>query len=158
MFRVGIGYDIHPLVEGRPLILGGVHVPSERGLKGHSDGDALYHAVADALLGALALGDLGKFFPDTDPRWKDADSGEILAAVVARVRGKHYRPVQVDTNIIAQRPRLAPFIDQFRGNLADRLGIPLDCVSVKARTNEKLDAIGQGAAIAVQAIVMVSAT
>lgn len=155
--RMGLGYDIHRLVEDRPLILGGVTIPFELGLLGHSDADALFHAVADALLGALALGDLGRHFPDTDPAWEGADSARILARVVAMVAERGYRPAQVDANIIAQRPRLAPHIDDMRRNLARLLGLAMDDVSVKARTAEKLDAIGRCEGIAVQALVVVEA-
>jgi 2-C-methyl-D-erythritol 2,4-cyclodiphosphate synthase len=154
--RIGIGYDIHRLVEGRPLILGGIKIPADRGLLGHSDGDALLHAIADALLGACALGDIGKHFPDTCPTYKDAESAQLLAKVAELVQSKGYRTHNVDANIVAQAPKLAPHIDAMRDRIAEILGLPLDAVSVKARTNEGLDAVGEGQAIAVQAVVTVS--
>jgi 2-C-methyl-D-erythritol 2,4-cyclodiphosphate synthase len=155
-FRVGIGYDIHRLVPGRRLVLGGVHVPADVGLLGHSDADALCHAVADALLGALALGDIGRHFPDTDPRFMDADSTEILACVVEMIRDRGFVPHQMDANIIAEKPRLAPYIESMREALAARLGVPVDRVSVKARTAEGLGPVGAGEAVAVQTVVLVA--
>lgn len=153
--RVGIGYDIHRLVEGRPLILGGVEIPFDRGLAGHSDGDALLHAVADALLGAAALGEIGQHFPDTDPVFKGADSRKLLARAVEVLSLRGFRPVNVDANIIAERPRMAPHLEAMKAAIAPILGIPTDAVSVKARTNEGLDAAGRGEAIAAQAVVLV---
>jgi 2-C-methyl-D-erythritol 2,4-cyclodiphosphate synthase len=153
-FRIGIGFDIHALVEGRPLILGGVRIPFEKGLKGHSDGDALMHAIADALLGACALGDIGKHFPDTDPVFKNADSGKLLGSVLDLISDKGYEPVNIDANVIAQKPKLLPHIDTMRERIATVLRIPFDNVSVKARTAEGMDAVGRGEAIAVQAIVL----
>jgi 2-C-methyl-D-erythritol 2,4-cyclodiphosphate synthase len=153
--RTGIGYDIHALVEGRPLMLGGVEIPFEKGLKGHSDGDALLHAVSDALLGACALGDIGKHFPDTDPTYKGADSAGLLSRVVELLAKEGFAPVNVDANIIAQRPKLAPHIEAMRAMLAALLCLPLDRVSIKARTNEGLDAVGRGEAIVTQAVVLV---
>jgi 2-C-methyl-D-erythritol 2,4-cyclodiphosphate synthase len=150
--RVGTGYDIHPLEEGRPLILGGIRIPSTRGLKGHSDADALCHAVSDALLGAAALGDIGEHFPDTDVRFKNADSLKLLAEVGAKIRAKGYSIVNVDATVIAEAPKLAPFKRQMEDNLANTLGIPSADVSVKAKTNEGFDAAGRGEAIAVFAV------
>ncbi len=153
-FRVGIGYDIHGLVSGRPLVLGGVTLPFDKGLKGHSDGDALLHAIADAILGACALGDIGRHFPDTDPAFKGADSAKLLSCVATLVAEKGWRTVNVDANVIAQQPKLAPHIEAMRVRIAQILSLPIDSVSVKARTNEQMDAVGEGRAIAVQAVVL----
>lgn len=152
--RIGIGYDIHALVEGRPLVLGGVEIPFAKGLKGHSDGDALLHAIADAMLGACALGDIGRHFPDTDPKFKDADSAKLLAQVAKAVADEGFKPANVDANVIAQEPRLSTHIDAMRKRISEVLDIPLAEVSVKARTNECMDAVGKGEAIAVQAAVL----
>lgn len=153
--RVGIGYDIHGLIEGRPLMLGGVKVSYERGLKGHSDGDALLHAVGDAMLGAAALGDIGMCFPDTDPKYKDADSKALLKTVCDMVLEAGWRPVNIDVNVIAEKPKLAPHLNEMRKSLAGIVSLPFESVSIKARTNEGLDAVGRGEAIAVQAVVLV---
>ncbi|MFA4873802.1 MAG: 2-C-methyl-D-erythritol 2,4-cyclodiphosphate synthase [bacterium] len=155
--RIGIGYDIHSLVEGKQLILGGIVIPFDRGLLGHSDGDALLHAIADALLGACALGDIGRHFPDTDPAHEGADSAVLLERVVTLIKDKGFRPTNVDANVIAQKPRLAPHMDAMREKISEILSLPLDAVSVKARTNEGLDAVGEGNAIAAQAVVLVEA-
>jgi len=152
--RIGIGYDIHRLEEGRKLILGGIHLPFERGLKGHSDGDALLHAISDAMLGALSLGDIGKHFPDTDDRFKGADSADLLSRVMNLIEKRDYSVVNVDSNIIAERPKLADHIDDMRERISDILKISMDDVSIKARTNEGLDAVGRGEAIATQAVVI----
>ena len=152
--RIGIGYDIHRLVEGRPLRLGGVDVPSAFGLLGHSDGDALLHAICDALLGAAGLGDIGEHFPDSDPAYGDADSAELLAACVAKVRAAGFKPVNLDANVLAERPRLARYKAAMRQRVADLLGIAPARVSIKARTHEGLDAVGRGDAIAAQAVVL----
>ena len=154
--RVGTGYDIHALEEGRPLILGGVHIPSPRGLKGHSDADALCHAVSDALLGAAAMGDIGEHFPDTDARYQDADSLKLLGEVGAKIRAKGYSIVNVDATIVAESPKLTPYKRRMAENLADALRIPVSDVSVKAKTNEGFDAAGRGEAIAVSAAVCLS--
>lgn len=154
MQRIGIGYDIHKLVEGRKLVLGGVHIPFEKGLLGHSDGDALLHAIADAMLGAMAHGDIGQHFPDTDPKYKDYDSAKILEATSKMVADAGYRVVNIDANIILQQPKLASHIKKMRERVAGILGVDLGHVSFKARSNEGLDSIGKGEAIAVQAIVM----
>lgn len=150
--RIGFGYDVHRLVEGRPLVLGGVHIPFERGLLGHSDADVLLHAVADALLGAAALGDLGALFPDTDPTWKDADSAELLGEVIRRVADKGFSLVNVDATVVAERPKLRGHIDAIRERMADILGLALDAVSVKATTQEQMDTIGAGDGMAAYAV------
>jgi len=156
MQRIGIGYDIHKLVEGRKLMLGGVEIPFEKGLLGHSDGDALLHAIADAMLGAMAHGDIGRHFPDTDPKYKGYDSAKILESVSKMVSDAGYRIVNVDANVILQQPKLAPHIKKMRERVAGILGVDLNHVSLKARSNEGLDSIGKGEAIAVQAIVSLS--
>ena len=156
MFRIGIGYDTHRLVAGRPLILGGVRVESERGAEGHSDADALTHAIADAILGATCEGDLGAHFSDDDPQWKDADSLQLLARVcwLARERGFHL--VNADATISLERPKLRDHIAAMRESLARTLDSDKDCVSVKAKTGEGLDAVGRGEAVTVQAVVLLS--
>jgi|ERR687884_2383979 2-C-methyl-D-erythritol 2,4-cyclodiphosphate synthase len=154
MFRVGIGHDTHRLAEGRPLVLGGVRVESDRGGVGHSDADALTHSLTDAVLGALCEGDIGVHFPDTDPRWKDADSLQLLARVVWLASQRGFHVVNADATVLLERPRLRPYIQEMRRNLADVLGVELDCVSVKAKTGEGLDAVGAGAAVVAQAVVL----
>jgi len=154
-YRIGAGYDIHRLVEGRRLILGGVEVPFGKGLKGHSDGDALLHAISDAMLGSLALGDIGKHFPDTDPKFKDADSKVLLSEVHKKITDKGWKLINVDSNIIAQNPKMAPHIETMRKNISEILSLSVDCISVKARTNEGVDSLGRGEAIATQAVVLV---
>ncbi len=154
--RAGIGYDIHRLVPGRRLILGGVVVPCELGLLGHSDGDALAHATIDALLGACGLPDIGWQFPPGDPRFRDADSLGLLREAVRRCAAAGWKPANVDATVVCERPRLAPFIREMQWRLAEALGIAPDQVSVKAKTNEGLDAIGRGEAIAAQAIMLVT--
>ena len=155
MFRVGIGNDSHKLVDGRPLMLGGVHVPCDQGGEGHSDADALLHAIADAILGALCEGDLGMHFPDSDAQWKDANSLQLLARVVwlAHERGLHV--VNVDSTIMLERPQLRPYVFAMRENIAEALGVELSSVSVKAKTGEGLDAVGQGLAVSAQAVVLI---
>lgn len=153
-FRIGIGYDIHRLKEGRNLILGGVKIPYEKGLLGHSDADVLAHAIIDSMLGALALPDIGTLFPDTDPKYKDADSCELLRQVYSMIKEKGYRINNLDTNIIAQAPKLMPYIPQIKQNLAKVLDIDIEDVSVKAKTKEKLDSVGEGLAIEAQSVVM----
>ncbi|AXE30869.1 2-C-methyl-D-erythritol 2,4-cyclodiphosphate synthase [Chromobacterium phragmitis] len=152
MFRIGQGYDVHQLVEGRPLILGGVDVPHDKGLLGHSDADALLHAITDALLGAAALGDIGRHFPDTAAEFKGADSRALLREAAARVRAAGWRPVNVDSTLIAQRPKLAPHIDAMRANIAADLGLDVGAVNVKGKTNEKLGYLGRCEAIEAQAV------
>ena len=142
--RIGHGYDVHRLVEGRPLILGGVHIPYEKGLLGHSDADVLLHAVSDALLGAAGLGDIGKHFPDTDPQYKGADSMELLRVVVSRVKEKGYLVSNIDVTMIAQKPKLRPHIEAMEQNIAAAVGIPADRVNVKATTEEQLGFTGTG--------------
>jgi 2-C-methyl-D-erythritol 2,4-cyclodiphosphate synthase len=154
-FRVGQGYDVHRLVAGRKLILGGVEIPHETGLLGHSDADALLHAITDALLGAVALGDIGRHFPDSDPRYRGADSRALLRAAVALLAGKGWRPVNVDATIIAQQPKLAPHAAAMVANVAVDLGIPPDSVNIKGKTNEKLGYLGRQEAIEAQAVVLV---
>lgn len=152
--RIGHGYDVHCLVEGRKLILGGVKVPYERGLLGHSDADVLLHAIADAILGALALGDIGKHFPDTDPQFKGADSRKLLRHVMALAGQKGYVLGNVDATIVAQRPKLAPFIPEMRANLAEDLTAEIDRINVKATTTEQLGFAGRGEGIAAYAVVL----
>ena len=155
-FRVGQGYDVHQLTTGRKLILGGVEIPHETGLLGHSDADALLHAITDALLGAVALGDIGRHFPDSDPRYKGADSRVLLRAAVALLAEKGWRPVNVDATIIAQRPKLAPHAVAMVVNVASDLGIAPDAVNIKGKTNERLGYLGREEAIEAQAIALVS--
>jgi 2-C-methyl-D-erythritol 4-phosphate cytidylyltransferase/2-C-methyl-D-erythritol 2,4-cyclodiphosphate synthase len=150
--RVGHGFDAHRLVDGRRLMLGGVHIPFERGALGHSDADVLAHAISDALLGAAALGDLGGHFPDSDPQWKDADSMILLEACAQRVRAAGYAVVNIDATIVVDRPKLAAFIGAIRENLATRLQLPLECVSVKAKTSEGMGYTGDGTGIAAYAV------
>ncbi|HKI98372.1 MAG TPA: 2-C-methyl-D-erythritol 2,4-cyclodiphosphate synthase [bacterium] len=152
--RIGTGFDVHALVEGRPLILGGVKIPHTHGLAGHSDADVLLHAVADALLGALALGDLGHWFPPGDPRYAGADSAGLLAQVVAHVTGQGWRTANLDCTVIAERPKLAPHVPAMRERLAQLLGVTLEQVSVKATTTETLGFTGRGEGIAAQAAVL----
>jgi len=154
MFRVGIGHDTHRLAAGRPLVLGGVAVESERGGEGHSDADALSHAVTDAILGAMCEGDIGVHFPDRDPRWKGADSLQLLARVMWLARERGYRVVNVDAVVHLESPRLRPYVEEMRARLADVLSVGADCVSVKAKTGEGLDAVGAGAAVTAQAVVL----
>jgi 2-C-methyl-D-erythritol 4-phosphate cytidylyltransferase/2-C-methyl-D-erythritol 2,4-cyclodiphosphate synthase len=155
--RIGTGYDLHRLVAGRPLILGGVRIAFERGLAGHSDADAVSHAVTDALLGAANLGDIGKLFPDDDPRWKDVDSLQLLELAVARVREAGLAVGNVDVVVIAERPRIGPHTEAMRANLARVLGVGPDRVSIKGKTNETVDATGRGEAIAVHAVALLVA-
>ena len=143
MSRVGMGYDVHTLVEGRKLIIGGVEIPHSLGLLGHSDADVLLHAISDALLGAAALGDIGKHFPDTDPKFEGADSRVLLRRVVKLVNDKGYAIENVDATIVAQKPKLAPFIEKMRENIASDLQVDLDMVNVKATTEERLGFTGR---------------
>ncbi len=153
--RIGHGYDVHRLVRGRDLILGGVNIPYEKGLLGHSDADVLTHAIMDALLGAAALGDIGKHFPDTDPAYKGADSLVLAAHVAALLKEHGYRTCNVDATIIAQAPKLAPHIPTMRSNLASVLGIALDQINVKATTEEHLGFTGEGLGIAAHAVCLI---
>lgn len=152
--RVGQGYDVHQLVEGRDLILGGVNVPFEKGLLGHSDADALLHAITDALLGAAGLGDIGSHFPDTATEFKDADSRVLLREAYQSVQALGWKVVNVDTTVIAQKPKLAPHIPAMRANIAADLGLPENCVNIKGKTNEKLGYLGRMEAIEAQAAVL----
>ena len=153
--RIGHGYDVHRLAEGRRLILGGVEIPYEKGLDGHSDADVLTHAVMDALLGAAALGDIGKRFPDTDDRYLGADSIELLRAVNAALTEQGWRLGNLDATVIAQRPKLAPYIDQMRARIAAALGADVSAVSVKATTEERLGFTGDGSGIAAHAVCLI---
>ena len=150
--RIGHGYDVHKLVEGRKLILGGVDIPFEKGLLGHSDADVLTHAISDALLGAAALGDIGKLFPDTDEQYKGANSLLLLKIVCERVREMGLEIVNIDATILAQQPKLRPYIDEMRNNLANACGIDVDRMSVKATTEEGLGFTGKGEGIAVHSV------
>jgi 2-C-methyl-D-erythritol 2,4-cyclodiphosphate synthase len=150
--RFGIGYDSHRFGAERPLVLGGVIIDHETGLLGHSDGDAVAHALIDALLGAAAMGDIGQIFPDTDERWRDADSMQLLREVGRRLTAASYTIVNVDVTVITEQPRLAPHIPAMRENLAQALRIPLHAVSVKAKTNEKMDSVGEGKGLQVFAV------
>ena len=152
--RVGQGYDVHQLVEGRDLILGGVNIPFEKGLLGHSDADALLHAITDALLGAASLGDIGSHFPDTADEFKDADSRVLLREAYQSVQKLGWKVVNVDTTVIAQKPKLAPHISAMRANIAADLGLPENCVNIKGKTNEKLGYLGRMEAIEAQAAVL----
>ena len=153
--RIGHGFDTHRLVEGRPLILGGVNVPFERGLLGHSDADVLLHAICDALLGAAALGDIGLHFPDSDERYKDADSLMLTAAVGRLLHVNGYRIVNIDATVLCQRPKLRPYIDMMRTNIAGALGLDDSSVSVKATTEEGLGYTGEGLGIAAHAVCLI---
>jgi 2-C-methyl-D-erythritol 2,4-cyclodiphosphate synthase len=155
-FRIGIGYDIHRLVEGRKLVLAGIEIPYERGLLGHSDSDVLAHAICDALLGAAALGDIGAHFPDTDERYRDASSLDLLDRVVELITGRGYRVANVDVVVMAERPRLLPYVDAMRERLASSLNVDIDSVSVKAKTSEGLESVGRGEAMAAHAVALLS--
>lgn len=152
--RIGHGYDVHRLVEDRKLIMGGVDIPYEKGLLGHSDADVLLHAIADALLGALAMGDIGKHFPDTDPAFKGADSMKLLGHVVGLISAKGYCVGNMDATIIAQRPKMAPHIQTMRENIARVCGVDLDLINVKATTEEGLGFTGTGEGISAHAVVL----
>ena len=158
MFRIGHGYDVHRLVEGRRLIIGGVDIAWERGLLGHSDADVLVHAVMDALLGAAALGDIGKLFPDTDPEYAGADSLKLLAEVMRRLRAAGFEVSNIDATVVAQRPKLAPHIDAMRENIARAATLAPSQVSVKATTEEKLGFTGEGLGIAAHAVALIYGT
>ena len=152
--RTGIGYDAHRLVAGRPLVLGGVQVPFAKGLLGHSDGDTLTHAIIDALLGAAHMGDMGTHFPSSDPSYKDADSGVLLERVAELLRGAGWMVVNVDATMVAERPVLAPYIDAMRQELARRLGVDRDLITVKAKTNDGLGFLGAGEGMAAWAVAL----
>ena len=153
--RIGQGYDVHRLVEGRKLILGGVEIVYEKGLLGHSDADVLTHAVMDALLGAAAMGDIGKLFPDSDPAYEGADSLRLLAEVCSRLRQRGFEIGNVDSTVVAQRPKLAPYIERMRENMAQAMGVDVSRVTVKATTEEHLGFTGEGLGIAAQAVALI---
>jgi 2-C-methyl-D-erythritol 4-phosphate cytidylyltransferase/2-C-methyl-D-erythritol 2,4-cyclodiphosphate synthase len=154
--RVGTGYDLHRLVEGRPLVLGGVAVPAERGALGHSDADVVCHAATDAILGAASLGDIGRHFPDSDQRWKDASSLDLLRQAVAMVHAAGFRVVNLDVVVVLERPKIAPHLEKIRAQLAGVLEILAERVSVKGKTNEGVDAVGRGEAIAAHAVALLT--
>ena len=156
MFRIGQGYDVHRLVCDRKLIIGGVEIEYEKGLLGHSDADVLLHAVSDALLGAAALGDIGCIFPDTDEKYKDADSLELLESVAGLLNSQGYSVVNIDATVIAQSPKMRPYIDRMRENIANACSVDVSAVSVKATTEEKLGFTGEGLGISAQAVALIS--
>ena len=156
--RAGTGYDSHRFTDARPLVLGGVSIPGAPGLAGHSDGDAVLHAICDALLGAAASGSIGQLFPDSDPAWADADSSGLLVAVAKRLAAAGYRVVNVDVTVIAERPRVQPHADAMCRRIAEVLGVPPGAVSVKGKTNEGMGWIGRGEGLAVQAIAVIDRT
>lgn len=153
--RIGYGYDVHRLVEGCPLVLGGVEIPHSRGLDGHSDADVLLHAICDALLGALALGDIGKHFPDTDPAYKGADSRQLLREVNAMLEERGYRPGNIDATVVAQKPKLAPYIEEMRNRIAADLKMEPEQVSVKATTSEQIGFEGREEGMSATAVVLI---
>jgi 2-C-methyl-D-erythritol 2,4-cyclodiphosphate synthase len=155
-FRIGEGWDVHRLVAGRPLVLGGVVLPHDKGLLGHSDADALLHAITDALLGAAALGDIGRHFPDTDPAFAGADSGVLLSEAARRVRAAGWAPVNVDATIVAQAPKMAPHIPLMVERITALLGLPPGAVNVKAKTAERLGPVGEGQAIEARAVCLIT--
>ncbi len=154
MFRIGQGFDVHQLTEDRPLIIGGITIPYEKGLLGHSDADVLLHTIADACLGAIGAGDIGKHFPDTDPNFKDADSAKLLDHVYRIVKESGYELVNIDCTIMAQKPKMAPYIEDMKARIAEILQSTTDRVNVKATTTEKLGFVGRGEGIASQAVVL----
>ena len=154
MFKIGLGYDIHRLVEDRDLIIGGVKIPYEKGLLGHSDADVLIHAIIDALLGAANLADIGTLFPDTDPKYKDANSVMLLKNVIELVKEKGYKINNIDSNIIAQAPKMMPYIPEMKTTLAKAMDIDIESISIKAKTKEKLDSVGEKLAIETNAVVL----
>jgi 2-C-methyl-D-erythritol 2,4-cyclodiphosphate synthase len=154
-FRIGTGFDVHQLVSDRPCVIGGVTIPFDKGLLGHSDADVLLHAVCDAVLGAAALGDIGKHFPDSDQAYKNADSRVLLRSVVAKIQALGFRIGNLDATVIAEAPKMAPHIAQMRANIAADCAIALDCVNVKATTTEKLGFTGRGEGIAAEAIALI---
>ena len=158
MYRVGFGNDIHRLVAGRPLTLGGVLIESDLGAEGHSDADVLMHAVTDALLGALALGDIGSHFPNDEERWRNAESSIFLRYAVGLMKERGYTVSNVDSVISLEKPKLRPFIDEMRENLANALEVETNCVSVKAKTGESVDAVGEGIAVKAEAVVLLQLT
>jgi 2-C-methyl-D-erythritol 2,4-cyclodiphosphate synthase len=157
-FRIGTGFDVHQLIAGRPCVIGGITIPFDKGLLGHSDADVLLHAVCDAILGAAALGDIGKHFPDTDHAYKNADSRVLLRSVVAKIHSLGFRIGNLDATIIAEAPKMSPHIAQMRANIAADCAIELDCVNVKATTTEKLGFTGRGEGIAAEAVALIYAS
>jgi len=153
-FRVGQGYDVHALTPGRKLILGGVHIPHPQGLLGHSDADALLHAITDAVLGAAGMGDIGRMFPDSDAQWEGADSRRLLRGAVAAVNAAGWRVGNIDATIIAQAPRIAPHAPKMVSHIAEDLGLEPDCLNIKGKTNEQLGHLGRGEGIATQAVAL----
>lgn len=156
MIRIGQGFDVHQLVEGRPLIIGGITIPYEKGLLGHSDADVLLHTISDAALGALALGDIGKHFPDTDPAFKDADSAKLMKHVWDLIKKEGYKLGNLDCTIIAQKPKMAPYIEQMRERIAALLDADISQINVKATTTEKLGFTGRAEGIAAQAVILIT--
>ncbi len=154
MFRIGQGFDVHQLIEGRPLIIGGIEIPYEKGLLGHSDADVLLHTITDACLGAIGEGDIGRHFPDTDPAFKDADSAKLLEHIWGIIKEKGYELVNADCTIIAQKPKMAPYIEQMKNRIAELLECEPEQINVKATTTEKLGFTGRGEGIASQAVVL----
>ena len=153
--RIGLGYDIHRLVEDRKLILGGVEIPYELGLLGHSDADVLIHSIIDAILGSVALRDIGYHFPDTDEKYKNANSLELLKEIKKLLLNEGYKIINIDSNIICQKPKLSPYIEEMRKNISQALELEINQVSIKAKTNEKMDSMGNGLSISTNAIVLV---
>jgi 2-C-methyl-D-erythritol 2,4-cyclodiphosphate synthase len=153
--RVGLGYDSHKLVKGRRLILGGVEIPFEKGLSGHSDADVLCHAIIDAITGALGAGDIGSHFPDTDNKWKDASSIDLLSRIIKLMKQKGFEILWIDSTVIAEKPKLQPFIDEMKKNIS-KAGIPSNLINIKAKTNEGMGFIGSGEGIAAQAVCLLS--
>lgn len=153
--RIGHGYDVHKLIEGRRLIVGGVEIPHTMGLLGHSDADVLLHAISDALLGACAIGDIGKLFPDTDDRWEGADSLVLLREVVKKINENGFYIENIDSTLIAQKPKMSPYIEQMRANIADACGVDISAVSVKATTEEKLGFTGREEGISAHAVALI---
>jgi len=158
MFRIGIGHDTHRLLEGYPLILGGVQLAADRGAVGHSDADTLLHAIADAILGALCEGDIGVHFPDSDPQWKEANSLELLSRVIWLAGERGFHVVNLDATVLLEAPRLRPHVIAMREKIADVLGVTADCVSIKAKTGEGLDAVGENLAVTAQAVVLLESS
>lgn len=158
LFRIGHGYDIHRIVPGRPLVLGGVTFDLEYGLEGHSDADCLTHAICDALLGAAGLPDIGHFFPNTDPAYKNINSQLLLQRVIASLKDRGFQPLNIDASLIAEKPKIYPRLNEMKAALARSSGLPVDCVGLKATTNEGIDEIGRGLAIAAHAVCLISAT
>jgi 2-C-methyl-D-erythritol 2,4-cyclodiphosphate synthase len=156
-FRIGQGYDVHRLVDGRRMVLGGVEIPFEKGILGHSDADVLLHAICDAMLGALALGDIGKHFPDTDPQFKNISSITLLSKVNQLVVSRNYRTVNIDATIVLQRPKIAPYVDDMRKNISQAIGISVDDISIKATTSEGMGFTGTGEGIVAFAAVLLTA-